>query len=574
MPLRRNTHRAIERLVTRDAPRIGPAVLAASVAINVLALAMPLVLLQVFDRVIPYRAHETLQVLFIGLCAVLVFDLAFKLCRVVLLGLEGQDYELALGQRVLRHILSAEPAAHERNSIGVHFDRLGAVATLRDFYSGQARLLNIDLPFTVIFVWMILLIGGWLVLVPAGCFVLLFAFRRVLKGIQSPVLERRKTVDERRHSFLVEFLSQIVTVKSQSMEPQMLRRYEMLQDQSVDASRSLTGVTQFSQAFGAVFSQGAVAAMGLFGSYLVIRGSIGVAEMAACMLLNGRTIQPMLKMLGLWVQSEAVETSRTKLRELFATPKCEIPDPRMATFEGHVVLRDVGIVRRGGGHLFRGIEADVAAGGCLAISGPDGAGKTTLLRLLLGEETPDEGRVLIDGRTARVLRGARGRGGIAYVDSNPMIFEGSILDNIALFGDAAAAADAMDVAREIGLEDDVHRLPDGYDTPIGAGQTAASRGFVQRICIARALALRPKVLLFNEANTALDHGADAAVLDAMRRLRGRTTLVLVSRRPSWLALGDVHIDLAEVAGRAATLRRWADDRNEDTLAAEDDRRTA
>ena len=331
-------------------------------------------------------------------------------------------------------------------------------------------------------------------------------------------------------------------------------------------------MTQFSQAFGAVFSQAAVAGMGLFGSLMVIEGRIGVAELAACMLLNGRTVQPMLKMLGFWVQAETIETARRKLVDLFVVPtvpSAEAPDD----LRGEIAIDGLSLERPDGRRYFAGIAAHVAPGRCLGITGPDGAGKAAILHALLGEVAPAAGRLSIDGRAPEDLSGLRGHHGIVYLDRDPVVFDGSLLENIALFGDGEAAARAIEASRRIGLEDEIHRLPRGYDTPLGAGSaTVLPRGVLQRICAARALALKPRILLFNEANTALDHEADRRLLEALQTLKGQTTLVLVSRRPSWLALADTLIDLGEAGSQPDAAGEWDEDRRRD--AAEQTRQIA
>ncbi len=519
---------------------LGAAVLLGTLGISMLALALPLVLLQVFDRVIPNQSQTTLDVLFAGLLTVLVLDFVFKVCRIVILGFEGEQYELRLTREVIARILNADPNAFEKGRAGTHIDRQDAIGTLRDFFGGQARLLHIDLPFTLVFVGLIYLIGGWLALVPIGCMVALLVFRAVLKRLQAPVLSQRRILNERRYSFLIEFLSQIVTVKSLGMEESMRRRYELLQDQSVQANRELTTVTQFSQSFGAVFSQAAVAAMGLFGAYLTIRGHIGIAELAACMLLNGRTVQPMLKLLGVWVQVEAVDESRRQLGDLFEIPQRRRPR-NASPLGGDIEFRNFSVSVRGS-RLFQTLDLKLPAGGCLGVTGVDGSGKTMLLRCLMGEHAPDTGRALLSGRPAAQWAEARGHGGLVYVDSKPVIFEGTILQNLSLFGNVDAVDRAVKVARAIGLEDDIHTLPLGYDTPL-RHRGGMTKGWLQRICLARAMALEPRILLLNEPNTALDHKGDTAILQALRELKGEATIVIASPRPSWLAIADETIEL-------------------------------
>jgi ATP-binding cassette subfamily C protein LapB len=225
-------------------------------------------------------------------------------------------------------------------------------------------------------------------------------------------------------------------------------------------------------------------------------------------------------------------------------------------------LHDV-VVRHGDRVLATAITAEIEAGGCLGITGPDGAGKSSLMRMIMGE-SGDSAGIEVDGRPVREATLSRGRGGLVYVDRNPVIFDGTIRDNLSLFGDADETDRALDVARRIGLEEDVHRLPMGYDTPL-AEASMLTRGWLQRIALARALALQPRMLILNDANTSLDHAADAAILRELAGLRGSTTLVLATGRPSWIAIADHVVDLTGQTAR--DIRQWDADRGGDAIDA-------
>jgi len=546
-------------------PRLGLTVCVGSVAINVLALALPLVLLQVFDRVVPNKAEDTLSILFMGLIAALVLDALLKGCRTILLGHFAEEYELQKDREIVQHIVDADPYHFEATQSATQLDRFGGIATLRDYYGGQGRLLAIDLPFALVFVAMIWLIGGWLVLVPLTSLAVLVVFSQVLRFKQAPALAARQSIDQRRYAFLHEVIEGITTVKSQVMEHQMVRRYELLQDQSSLASQRLIRVAGFSQNFGAVFGQVSIVALGGFGSYLIVNGSIGMAELSACMLLNGRTSQPMLKMLSLWVELEGVRSAKAKLAEIRGIPLVS-QEPVGEEIKGALSVENVALrIDDRKKVLFAGLDIDLSPGEAVSIMGDDGGGKTSLLRMMLGEQEPSCGRILIDGLEPRKLSRRRGFGEIAYVDQFPFVLNGTILDNLSLFGDADACRRGIAVAEEIGLDDDIHRLPLGYDTEMGTtSHWTAALGLQQRIAIARALARKPRILLFNEANTALDYNADKLVLRALEARKGDMTMVIVSRRPSYRQICEKHILLADFTPTKAHLRMW--DNDEDMTA--------
>lgn len=537
-------------------PPIGPSVLIATFALNLLALALPLVVLQIFDRVIPFAATETLFFLFIGLCVVAILEFVLKTARTVLLGSSGKAFEIALCETFMQSTLNADPEAFSKTTPATHLDQFSAIAQLRGFYAGQGRILAIDLPFTFVFVAMIGLIGGWLILVPLGCMLALLLFRTSLQAAQRSIFDQRRVLDGRRYSFLAEALSQIRTLKANTMEPQILRRYELLQQQTTDTSQKIIRFSGLSQSFGALFSQFAVAAMGLFGSYLIIIGQIGIAELAACMLLNGRTVQPMLKALGLWVQSENISAAKVKFQTACAIPTKPALPNMAEKLHGDIEFRDVGLsFDETRPFVFRNLTQSVAHGESLIVTGNGGAGKSSFLKLILGELQPSEGEVLIDGLPARKYLATRGEGGIGYIDHKPAIFAGTVLENISAFGDGETIKRALELSEQFGVEKYINRLPLGYNTQVlGSPTLTNNRAAIQGICLVRALVLRPKILLTNNIGAALDRQARAEFGQIINGKMEDMTLVISDdvTRFGWVA--DHQIDLDD--RREASLRAW------------------
>lgn len=523
--------------------------IAATLSLNLLALALPLVMLQVFDRVIPHQSYETLTFLFLGLCAVACLEFSLKWARVVLLGTSGEAFEVALTSKFIDRTLNADCNAIQQETLAGHLDRYDAIAKLRGFYGGQGRILAVDLPFTAVFIVMIGLIGGWLILVPLASIVLLFGFRLFLKRAQTRIFNQRKTLDHRRHSFLFEVLSQVRTIKSYTMEAQMLRRYELLQEQTVNISHALIHFSGFSQTFGALFSQVAVAAMGLLGGYLIVQGHIGIAELAACMLLNGRTVQPLLKALNLWVQSENLTASHEKVEAACHIAQSAQKTTSATELTGSLRFEDVQLAPSlEPEDAPPNITAEFEPGQFVTVHGADGWRKTQLLKSLLAEHDPVSGRISIDGLPASALAHARGKGGIGYADQYGVPFSGSILDNLSAFGDGDAINRALAMSHELGIEKVIHRLPLGYNTVLqDSSELSNNPTVIQRICIARALVLEPKILLLNNVSRSLDEPSRQALVSVLTRLKGHTTIIYSGSDPALLALSDARIDLTHDA---------------------------
>lgn len=525
-------------------PPLGSAMLAASIAVNVLGLVLPLVMLQVFDRVIPNQALETLLVLVVGLSIAVFLDFILKACRIVVATHLGEEFERTSTSEVIRRLFNARPNSIGKLSGAERFEATTTLSQLRDHHCGESRLAMVDLPFAVVFVLAVAWVGGGLALVLLASFAALIAMSVIFRSKQKMVYAERKSIDGRRYSFFAEFLSKIHVIKSNCMETPMLRRYELLQDRSVDVSKRLITVNGISQAFSATMSQAILGAVALTGGAMVINGSLGIAELAACTLLSGRAIQPMFKLTSLWIQGESAASAKKRCGELISLPqRVKGADQRLV---GEIDFEDVAVrLKNRKTPLFQDVSFRCLPGECVALTGDDGAGKTTFLRLIMGEQRPSAGHVRIDKRPAADFLCARGNGGIAYLDQKPTIFETTIAQNLTLSNDATHAATAVQLANSLGLSDVVNRLPKGYETLIGGkGAMPLPEGMLQLIALVRALSRSPKILLFNEANTAMDSRTDIATLEAIRSLKGLTTLVLVSRRPSFVAIADKQINLA------------------------------
>lgn len=549
-----------------DTPRIPGPVLAASLSLNILSLLLPIAILQIFDRVIPFHSEGTLLLLLIGLCVGATFEFILRWTRITLLGTAAEAFALDAHRAFLDSTLRANTAEFQTISSAVHMERFAAIARLRDFYSGQNRHLAMDLPFTLVFILMIALIGGWLVLVPLASAAGVLVFSAILQRVQEPVFEARKSLDARRYSFLAEILAQLPTVKANTMEHQLQRRFELLQQKTVDTSHRLILCTGLSQNYGAVFSQLSVAGIGLFGSYLVIAGQIGVAELAACMLLNGRTVQPLMKLLSLRAQSESISVARQKLGEAMSLPAVASADDRRENLEGRIEIRDLGLTRPNRTEpVFSGLDATVAPGQTLLLDGASGWSAEGFFDLLRAQRSETTGRILIDGKPPRDFAGTRGEGGLVAVDALPVLFAGTILENISAFGDGDRIEYALELSKMLLLEDAVHRLPSGYNTPIGEGRSFDDNpSNSQLVSLVRALALRPKLLLLNEPSALLETPARAAFARTLAELDPHPTVVIATPDPRLKVLADVRLDLSEPVGKEAGA--WLADSASDTGA--------
>ncbi len=522
-------------------PAAGARVLLASMTINLLSLALPLVILQVYDRILPNQATDTLLLLIVGLCGVLLLEACLRLARSYVSGWDAARFEHLTACRAVDRLLASNIGQYERDAPGVHLDRLSATDMLRDYHAGQGKLLIVDLPFILLFLGLIWAIAGWLALVPLSLLLLLAGSALLVGALLRSALEERATLDDRRYNFIIEVLSGIQTVKGLAMEALLQRRYERLQESGAASTYSCTYFSNLAQSVGAIFSNLTMVAVAAVGSILVIGGELSIGGLAACTLLAGRSVQPLLRALGIWTQFQNVAVAQERLDRLFAAaPEGAADAPAMPPLDGRIELEDLRFAYgEEDAPVIDGIDLSIAPGEVIGITGGTGSGKSTLLLLMLGALKPSRGRVSYDGLDVVAHDPYSLRRQVAFLPQSAALFQGTILDNLTMFRGVDAVEHALAASQQLGLDRQIHRLPAGYETRVGDGaQDELPTGIKQGIVMARALAQRPEVILFDEANSALDGKSDANLKQALSDLKGGPSMVLVSHRPSLLALAD------------------------------------
>ncbi len=532
-----------------DIPRVVRAtanrrdVIIASAATNLLSMAMPVVILQVYDRVIPNGSGHTLLVFVLGLGAVLLLDAALGVGRAYITGWSAARIQHMLGTMTVTRLLGANLKGVEGVAPGIQLQRLRAVEILKNFYSGQAILIAIDLPFVLLFLTLIALIAGWLVLVPVAILGATAIAAALMGRSLRAALSDRSVNDERRHNFIIEVLTKIQTVKAIGLEALLVRRYERLQGSSAEMTYWVTYLSSRARSIGGMFSQLTMVSVAAYGSTMVMDGALSVGSLAACTFLAGRSAQPMLRGFGAWTQFQGVRIARDQIETTLALPQ-ELKEgaPSIGEVSGHLTLKNVSF---GYGddpeEILKSVDLHVAPGEAVGITGSNGCGKSTLVYLMAGLLTPSGGRVLLDDHVPTDFDPHSVRSQICFIPQVGSLFHGTILENLTMFRGDDHAEEALFQAERLGLNDIIARLPAGYETVVGDGANDGLPGGVkQRITIARALALTPDapVILFDEANSSLDRQSDELLKEVLSTYCGKAAMVLISHRPSILKLAD------------------------------------
>jgi ATP-binding cassette subfamily C protein LapB len=514
-------------------------VLEATLLITLLALALPVALLQVYDRILPNKAVGTLAVLATTVAVAILLEALLRHVRGQVLARVAATSEAQAHRQAMQCLLNAPLSALEAHGNGYYAERLSAIGTLREAWSGPALQAMLDLPFALLYLIGIWYLAGPLVLVPltllAGVGLLAaLTGRRVRHAAHNLAM-----AEERRFNFLFDTLNCIHSMKVLGAEPLLERRYERLQNGSAQLRRKLSQAISTGQEGGMLLAQVATVGIAAFGCHMVLNGQLSVGGLGACTMLVGRTMQPLLGGVALWSRLQSLAESRRRVAEIGALPQERSPDhPSLQVPAGHIFLQDVRFgTPRYSDWLFDGLNLEARPGEIVGITGSNGSGRSALLRLIAGDLKASSGQVHIDGQDLAHIDIGPARRLVALVPPDPALVRGTLLQNLTMHQPQRESL-ALRLATELGLDQVASALPGGWHTQVGVAATPLPRGAAQRIGVVRALVEEPRILLLDDITSQIDGDSDARLARLLADLRGRVTVVIVTHRPSTLNIAD------------------------------------
>jgi ATP-binding cassette, subfamily C, bacterial LapB len=522
--------------------------LVATVAVNVLSLALPIMTTQVYDRILPNQGTGTLAVLVAGVCVAMVLETILRLARAYAIGRAGAAFEHRMACASMNRVLGADLSRMERRGTGACMNRMAAAGKLKDFHNGQALTVVADLAFVPLYFALVAYIAHTLVLVPAAVLAAFVAVS-VWRGARlRAALKARERADDRLFDFLIETLERIHTVKAFGLEKTFERRHEGLEETSTQANHRVTQETAGAFNAGAVFSHLMVAAVVSAGAWMALQGQLSAGALVATLLLSGRMMQPMQKALGLWTQWQDAVLARAHVREMMSLPQRPVPVRVAASLpvpDGRLAFENVGFTRINKEPVFANISLELGRGEAVLVTGGHGSGKTTLMDLAAGICPATNGMVRIDGEDINAFTPEELARRIGYVRARPLIFRGTLRDNITCFGQIPEGQ-AREIAQLLNVDRDVARLPGGFDTFLNGNETdSIPPGLKQRVAMVRVLAARPRLILFDNADRGLDKEGYAMTYSLLARLKGRATLLLATDDKNLRSLADRHYVLKD-----------------------------
>lgn len=516
-------------------------VMVAALLVNVVALAVPIFSMNVYDRVIPSPGRETLWMLALGVIMTVVLDYILKMVRSHFVDLAGSRIDVKISSLIMERVLGMK-LRDKPSSVGSFAQTLRSFESVRDFMSSATVTTLIDLPFAVIFLVVIAWISWPLVFVPilGTVAVLMYTFK-VQKEVHA-LTEQTYRATALRNATLIESLSALETLKTLRAEGHIQRRWESIAAQLAKVSASTRLKNHSATGLVASFSSVCVIANVVVGVYLIDAKMLSMGGLIASGMLVGRIIGPLSQMVGLIMQYESARMSLSMLEQQMVKPTERPEDITFVHREkisGDIEFRDVRFAYPGqDGHAINGVSFTIREGEHVGIIGKTGSGKTTVTRLAMGLYEPQEGAVLVDGVDLRQLDPADLRSSIGCVEQNAVLFFGTLRENITLSAPHAEDRQILEAA-DVGLLTDlINQHPRGFDMIVGERGEFLSGGQRQCVAIARAALQSPSMLLFDEPTSAMDFSTESRFIEKMKTYSQGKTLMLVTHRMSLLALVD------------------------------------
>ena len=514
-----------------------------TLALNLLAFTAPLFMMAVYDKIASTRSQSTLLFFVFGTLIVLLADTALRAIRTYILSYSSTRLGNILGNEVFRRILFLPPSFTERAAVGSQVSRIKDFEVIRDFFASPTALVFLELPFVVLTVIGIFMIGGSVAIVPMIMIVLFFLTSVIIDPLISEANAESSKMASRRQEFTIETLGQMRAIKYTGSVQVWQERYEVLTSRAVINGFRAAQLSAISHTLSQIFMVGAGLMTMAVGVVLVLENAMTMGALVACMMLVWRVLGPLRSGFDALPRFEQVRRNIQQLNKLMVLSderSTKVIQTPFRKIEGAITFDRVSMrYSPQSDPALLGISVDIKVGEIIAVVGRNSAGRSTLLKLLMGLYQPQAGKILIDGQDVRQMSPIELRQSIGYAPQHCQLFFGTVAQNLRLVNPTASDEDLMWAASQVDFLDDVLALPEGFQTRIGDARAAQlPTSFRQRLNLTRVFLKRPAILLFDEPGNGLDFSNDQVLIQSIQKMKGKTTVLLSTHRPSHMRLAD------------------------------------
>jgi ATP-binding cassette, subfamily C, bacterial LapB len=515
---------------------------AAALLVNLLALASPLFIMNVYDRVVPNGAVASLIALSIGLVIAIVFDFVLRTVRSRMIDMSGKKLDVVLASKIYEHTLAVK-MKQRPGSVGVLANQIRDFDSVREFFTSGSVVTATDLIFALIFVAVLFMIAGPLAWIPLSILPVMLIVGLLIQRPLDKAMKRLQSESAARHGVLIESLTGVETVRATGAEARMQTAWERSVAAAARTSEDVHAWSSLAMNSASTAQQITTLLMVIVGVYLIIDGKLSVGALVASTMLAGRVLAPLAGIAGIITRATQSYTSLTAINKIMELERERPPERTFVARtidQGSFAFENVTFKYPNAQfHALDKVSFKVAPGERVGIIGRIGSGKTTVGRMLVGFYDPDDGHILVDGVDIRQYDPADLRSGVGFQLQDTDLFLGKLRENITLGRPNATDEEVLAAARLAGVESFIANHPQGYDMPISEGGRSLSGGQKQAIGLARVLIRNPKILFLDEPTAHFDVKSEAEFLDRLKALAQRDmTIIISTHRMSLLAFVD------------------------------------
>ncbi len=516
-------------------------VIIASIVINIFILANPLFVMNVYDRIVPNNAIESLWVLALGISMVYMFDIILKHLRSYFLEIAGKKSDVIMSAKLFEQTLGLT-MENRQGAIGAFANNLKEFDSIRNFFTSSTIASLVDLPFVIIFLFVIFFIAGSIVLVPIGIIAIILLYSIAMKKSIKEATEATYEASSQKNAVLIETLTSIETIKALGVEARAQWKWEQAVGEIAKTSiKSKMLQSSIGRATGFMQQMSTVIIV-LAGVYLIQDGDLTMGGLIATVMLSQRAIGPAGQFANLTASYEQTKTALNSLNELMNK---DVERPMGKKFIQHPILKGeiefINVVFTYPNETkpaLNGVSFKINAKDKVGIIGRIGSGKSTIEKLILAFYKLDSGSILIDGIDIAQLDPAELRHNINYVPQEVTLFSGDVRENIAYKAPYIEDESILKAAKIAGVDDFIKTHPSGYSLKINEGGTSLSGGQRQSIGVARALLTPAPIYLFDEPTNSMDSSTEATLIQRLKENTIENTLVVVTHKMNILQLVD------------------------------------
>lgn len=509
--------------------------------INLFALAGPLFVMNVYDRVLPSNATETGWVLAIAVLVVYLFDLVIRTLRGYFIDVASRRSDVILARKLLDQILDMKLMTRP-GSIGTMSNSLREFDTIREFMTSATVVTLVDLPFSLFFIGIIWIIGGPIALMLLGVYGAVILISLLIQIPVKRMIFKSMKGSEIKHNLLLETLYNLETVKGVGGAGRLRKKYTDVVSQAAIYNQKSKLWSGLASNFTAFTQQSTSVFIILIGMYMVADQALTVGGLIACVILSTRALAPIAQIAGLINKYHHAALALRSLNKIMAIPKERDANKRFLsrpTLKGDFKLRNVSFAYPNMTHpSLSGINLDIKAGERVGIIGKIGSGKSTLVKVLMQFYDASDGSIKLDDTDIRQIDPADIRSNIAYVSQDPGLFRGTVRENITLAKPDASDEDVLRASKLAGVFDFLKQHPDGFDAMVGDNGEGFSGGQRQAISMARAFLTQPNIMVCDEPTNAMDVQSEAHLIAALKQETEGKTFILVTHKTQMLSLVD------------------------------------